>query len=71
MFTSFESTSAAPTSGLEPTITFTTPGGKTSFRTSPNLITAKGSCGAGFMMTVFPIANAGAIFPATFTSGKL
>jgi hypothetical protein len=71
MFTSALSTRAAPISGEEPTTTFTTPGGKIEFRTSPSFITARGSCGAGLIITVLPIAKAGAIFPATFTKGKL
>ena len=32
---------------------------------------ASGSWGAGFITMVLPVASAGPIFPAMFTSGKL
>ena len=34
-------------------------------------MTLSGSCGAGFMITVLPMASAGATLPAMFVSGKL
>src|SRR5213080_2518648 len=72
MSTSGDSTSAAPTSALDPVTTLTTPGGKpTSSRTRTNSITANGSCGAGLITTVFPVASAGAILPAMLAIGKL
>ncbi len=43
ILTSELSTRAAPISGADPTITLTTPGGNIELRTSPNLMTAKGS----------------------------
>src|SRR3990172_13186104 len=72
MSTSFESPGAAPPSGPEPHTRFTTPGGNpTSRRIFVISKIASGSCGAGFITTVFPIASAGAIFPARLVSGKL
>ena len=67
-----DSTSACPTSGREPVTRFTTPGGKpTSSHMRASSTIASGSCGAGFITTVLPVASAGPIFPAAFTSGKL
>src|SRR4051794_29031953 len=66
-----DETSASPTSGPEPTTTFTTPGGNTSCSSSHTRMTAIGSCGAGFTTTVLPIASAGPTLPAMFTIGKL
>lgn len=72
MLTSFDATIAAGTSGPEEVTIFMTPGGKpASLIASPNLKIPSGSCGAGFMMQVLPIARAGAIFPATLVRGKL
>ncbi len=72
MSTSGEATSACPASGDEPVTTLTTPAGKpASWSTSPNTVTARGSCGAGFTTTVLPMARAGPILPAMFTMGKL
>src|SRR5262245_2041724 len=50
----------------------TTHGGNpTSRMISASTRIASGSCGAGFITTVHPTANAGAILPATLVSGKL
>ena len=49
-----------------------TPGGNpTSSSTRASSMTARGSWGAGFMMTVLPMARAGATLPAMLVSGKL
>ena len=49
-----------------------TPGGKpTSSRTRASSMTASGSWGAGFMITVLPMARAGATLPAMLVIGKL
>ncbi len=67
-----DATSAWPVSAPDPVTTLTTPSGKpASWSTSPNTVTASGSCGAGFTTTVLPIASAGPIFPAMLTIGKL
>ena len=67
-----DATSASAGAGPSDVTTLTTPGGKpASVRISPSLITASGSCGAGLMTTVLPMANAGPILPAMFTKGKL
>ncbi len=72
MSMSSESTSASPVSGVEPVTMFTTPGGTpASSSTAHSSSTASGFCGAGLMTTVLPIASAGPILPAAFTSGKL
>jgi hypothetical protein len=72
MSTCGDVTSASPTSGFEPTMQFTTPGGNpTSSTTCISSMIARGSCGAGFITTVLPVASAGPILPAMFTSGKL
>ena len=48
------------------------PGGNpASASTSPNTVTASGSCGAGFTTTVLPMASAGPTLPAMLTIGKL
>ena len=63
---------AAAGSGLDEVMMLMTPGGKpASCMISANSMTARGSCGAGFMTTVQPTARAGAILPAMFTTGKL
>ena len=63
---------AAPAAAPEPPTMLTTPGGMpASSRSSPKRRMCSGSCGAGLTTTVLPIARAGAIFPARFTSGKL
>ena len=72
MLTPGEATSAAGTSGPDEVRTLTTPGGKpASVMARPSRRMPSGSWGAGLMMQVLPIASAGAILPATFTSGKL
>ena len=72
MSTCGDATSAWPASGREPVTTLTTPAGNpASWSTSPNTVTASGSCGAGFTTTVLPMASAGPILPAMFTIGKL
>ena len=49
-----------------------TPGGNpTSSSTRASSITARGSWGAGFMITVLPMARAGATLPAMLVIGKL
>jgi len=69
-FSSVVSTSEGATSWL--TTQLTTPGGNpASTRSSAMRMTPRGSCGAGFMMTVLPIARAGATLPAILTTGKL
>ncbi len=72
MSTSVDSTSACPTSGAEPVTRLTTPGGNpTSSQICANSWIASGSCGAGFITIVLPVASAGPTFPAMLTSGKL
>ena len=64
--------SSAEGSEEVPVMMLMTPGGKpTSCIISTNSITASGSCGAGLITTVHPTASAGAILPATLTTGKL
>ena len=72
MSTCGDVTRASPTSGFEPTMQLTTPGGKpTSSTMRISSMIASGSWGAGFITTVFPVASAGPILPAMFTNGKL
>ena len=72
IFTSGDATRAAEASTPEVVRMFTTPGGKPASTTaSPSRSTPNGSCGAGLMMQVLPMASAGASLPATFTRGKL
>ena len=59
-------------SGSDELTRLTTPGGNpTSSNTRASSTTARGSCGAGFMITVLPMASAGATLPAMLVSGKL
>ena len=54
-----------------PVIIFTTPGGKSaSCIISANFNAVSGVVSAGFNTTVFPVANAGAIFQAAINKGK-
>ena len=72
MSTTGADTRASPHSGVDPTTTLTTPGGKpASFIASTIAITPSGSCGAGFTTTVLPMASAGPILPATLFIGTL
>ena len=72
MFTSVEATSAAGDSGPDPVTMLTTPSPRPASATaSPSNSTPKGSWGAGLITTVLPAASAGAILPATLTSGML
>ena len=72
MSTCGEATRASAASEPSPTTTLTTPGGKpASSNTSPSRTIASGSCGAGLMTTVFPMARAGPTLPAVLVIGKL
>ena len=72
MSTSGESPGRRPGRGSEAVTRLTTPGGKpTSSRIRTSSMTARGSWGAGLTTTVFPMARAGATFPAMLTMGKL
>ena len=72
MLTPGEATRVDGTSEPEEVRTLTTPGGKPASVTArPRSRMPSGSWGAGLMMQVLPIASAGAILPAMFTSGKL
>ena len=72
MSTSGEVVSTEAGSGPWELIRLTTPGGNpTSSRTRARSTTARGSWGAGFMITVLPMARAGATLPAMLVSGKL
>ena len=72
MSTCGEATSASAASEPSPTTTLTTPGGKpASSKISPRRTMASGSCGAGLMTTVLPMASAGPILPAVLVIGKL
>ena len=72
MSTSGDSTSAAAASAPLLLTRLTTPGGTpTSSRIRTSSITPKGSCGAGLITTVFPMASAGATLPAMLPMGKL
>jgi hypothetical protein len=57
-------------SGSLPLITLSTPGGRTSRRTSPTFRVARGVKGEGLSTMVFPASRAGAIFHEASTSGK-
>src|SRR5690606_33211425 len=55
-----------------PVTTLTTPGGKpASFMSSTMRSTPSGSCGAGLMTTVLPMARAGPILPDMLVIGTL
>src|SRR5687768_15935246 len=72
MSTSGDSLSAAAGAASADVMTLTTPGGNPTWSMiSASSITASGSWSAGFITTVQPAANAGAILPAMLTSGKL
>ena len=72
MSTSGDAVRAEAGSGPCELTRLTTPGGKpTSSRTRASSMTASGSWGAGFMITVLPMARAGATLPAMLVSGKL
>jgi hypothetical protein len=72
MSTCGDDTSASDAAMSVPQVTLMTPGGNpASFMISTSLMTASGSCGAGFTTTVLPMASAGPILPAMFTTGKL
>jgi len=72
MSTSGEDTRVAAAAASWAVTRFTTPGGNpTSSRIRTSSMTARGSWGAGFTTTVFPMARAGATFPAMLTMGKL
>src|ERR1700680_4512462 len=63
-------TTADPVSPAPQTM-FTTPGGNSaSINSSANLSAVTDVVSAGLSTTVFPIANAGAIFHASMSSGK-
>ncbi len=54
-----------------PVMMFTTPGGRSAWRTtSANRYAVSGVVEAGLRTTVFPAARAGAIFQASISSGK-
>ncbi len=54
-----------------PVMMFTTPGGRSAWRTtSANRYAVSGVVEAGLRMTVLPAASAGAIFQASISSGK-
>ena len=64
--------SAEAGSGPTELMRLITPGGKpTSSSTRAISMTARGSWGAGFMITVLPMARAGATLPAMLVMGKL
>ena len=72
MSTFGEDTSASEAATSVPHDRLTTPGGNPASSNSfTSSITARGSCGAGFTTTVFPMASAGPNLPAMFTIGKL
>ena len=66
------SAKGAPASSPKPVTILSTPSGNipASFIISINLKADKGVCSAGFIITVQPAVNAGAIFQAAIKSGK-
>ena len=65
------STSACPTIAPAPVTTLRTPGGKpASIASSPSASAVNGVWLAGFTITTFPQASAGAIFQAASNRGK-
>ncbi len=72
MSTSGDVVRADAGSGPSALIRLTTPGGNpTSSSTRASSTMASGSWGAGFMITVLPMASAGATLPAMLVRGKL
>jgi len=64
-------TRASPIVAPLPVMTFSTPGGNpTSIASCPNASAVSGVWLAGFRMTVFPVASAGATFQIASSSGK-
>jgi hypothetical protein len=62
--TSGDSTSGGPASGPRPWTTFSTPGGSSSWQSSPKNAADAGVCSDGFNTALFPQNTAGNTFQA-------